>query len=213
MADNISSLSMAESRICDELKQPIEQSVIEQFAQDGVVVLRDIIPKSWVERMGSALALLAEDLRPVRGKAAEPGSFIGDTVIWQVIDDFRDFAWYSPAARIAASLMRSKRINFYYDQLFIKPPYCAVRTPWHHDITFWPLEGEQICTVWLPIDKVEVASGGLEFVAGSHLWGKRFKAVRPDNLSYLLSAELEDPPDIESDRSKYKIVPLARARR
>jgi len=198
---------MAESsRMCDELEQPIEQSAIEQFARDGVVVLRNVIPKSWVERMAPALALLADDIRPVRGHAAEPGSFIADTVIWQVINDFRDFAWYSPAARIAAALMRSKRINFYHDQLFIKPPHCVVRTPWHHDITFWPLEGEQICTIWLPTDTVEVASGGVEFVAGSHLWGKRFKAVRPDNLSYMLSTEFEDPPDIDSDRSHYNIV-------
>ena len=35
-------------------------------------------------------------------------------------------------------------------------------TPWHHDITFWPVSGEQIVSVWIALDRTNLDNGGLE---------------------------------------------------
>ena len=40
-------------------------------------------------------------------------------------------------------------------------------TPWHHDATFWPIEGERIASVWTSVDSVDAETSALEFIAGS----------------------------------------------
>ncbi len=34
--------------------------------------------------------------------------------------------------------------------------------PWHHDLTFGPLEGSQLCSIWMPLDPVTTETRGLE---------------------------------------------------
>ena len=68
--------------------------------------------------------------------------FSGDLFLWKVDDDFRDWVYDSPASRIAQQVLDSTRVRHFYDQLFVKPPGCHVPTPWHHDVTFWPVDIE-----------------------------------------------------------------------
>ena len=42
------------------------------------------------------------------------------------------------------------------------------RTAWHQDIGYFQVEGEQLCTSWIPLDSVDQASGAMSFVRGSH---------------------------------------------
>ena len=44
---------------------------------------------------------------------------------------------------------------------------------------YYCVDGEQVCSIWLPLDPVPKESG-LEFVAGSHLLGKMFINFRND---------------------------------
>ncbi len=97
-------------------------------------------------------------------------------------------------------------MNFFYDQLFVKPAGCHVATPWHQDVTFWPVEGEQLCSIWITFDDVSRESSGLEFVRGSHRWPNRYKAVTPDYNPYMMDSDLEDPPDIDSHREDFDLV-------
>ena len=87
----------------------------------------------------------------------------------------------------------SKPIRFFYDQMFVKHPKDPVEseswesltdprghlgnTPWHQDITFWPVTGEQIVSVWIALDRTDLNNGGLEFVPGSSDFLERYEAV------------------------------------
>jgi ectoine hydroxylase-related dioxygenase (phytanoyl-CoA dioxygenase family) len=73
-------------------------------------------------------------------------------------------------------------------------------------LTFWPIEGTQICSIWVPVDPVTRESSGLEYVRGSHRWNRRFKAVSPDYHPAPLASNLEDPPDIDAHRADYDLV-------
>ena len=53
-------------------------------------------------------------------------------------EEFMAFALKSPAAHIAAKMMRLDDVRFFYDQLFIKEPGTLAPTVWHHDLPFWP---------------------------------------------------------------------------
>jgi ectoine hydroxylase-related dioxygenase (phytanoyl-CoA dioxygenase family) len=180
---------------------------IETFARDGVVHARGLFPERWVRRMADAVdACVARPTFYGEVVSMREQGFSGDLFLWKQIDAFRDFVFESPAARIARRILGSCRVRFFYDQIFVKPPGCHVATPWHHDVTFWPVEGRQLCSIWMTFDRVTREASGLEFVRGSHRWPQRFKAVTPNRDPYMLDSDLEDPPDIDGHRADYDLV-------
>ena len=50
------------------------------------------------------------------------GAYFNDYCNWQQIEQFRDFAFNSPAGEIAASLMKSKYTVFYHEHVLNKEP-------------------------------------------------------------------------------------------
>jgi ectoine hydroxylase-related dioxygenase (phytanoyl-CoA dioxygenase family) len=180
---------------------------IASYDRDGVLFARGLFQQSWIERMAAALDhAVANPTDYGNTVSLRDQGFSGDLFLWKEHDDFRDFIYESPASHIAARLLRSKRVNFFYDQLFVKPAGCHVATPWHQDVTFWPVAGEQLCSMWLTFDPVSRESSGLEFVRGSHTWPSRYKAVTPDYNPYMMDSDLEDPPDIDAHREDFDLV-------
>ena len=101
--------------------------------------------------------------------------------------------------------MRSTKVNIFFDQWLIKEPGTQIETPWHHDLPYWPVIGNDICSLWLALDPVNVDNGSVEYIKGSHRWGQRLK---PQSFSGTVSfsEKLSPMPDIESQRDKYDIV-------
>lgn len=145
-----------------------------------------------------------EVLRDIAGRRAEL-RFFADTFVWQKFDELRDFVVNSPAADIAAALLRSHKVNLLFDQFMIKAPGTSTRTLWHHDRPYWPVAGSQVCTLWVALDPVTNESGAVEYVCGSHRWDQRYKAVafKDDNL---YKEDLPPVPDIDATRDQFKIV-------
>ena len=50
------------------------------------------------------------------------GAYFNDYCNWEKIPQFRDFVFNSPAAEIAATLMRSKYSVFYHEHVLNKEP-------------------------------------------------------------------------------------------
>ena len=180
---------------------------IAQYDRDGVLCARGLFDDAWVERMAAAIdRAVADPTQYGEAVSMRDKGFSGDLFLWKERDEFRDFVYESPASRIAAQLLRSKRVNFFYDQLFVKPAGCHVATPWHQDVPFWPVAGEQLCSMWMTFDEVSRSSSGLEFVRGSHRWPNRYKAVTPDYNAYMMDSDLEDAPDIDAQREQYDLA-------
>jgi ectoine hydroxylase-related dioxygenase (phytanoyl-CoA dioxygenase family) len=97
-------------------------------------------------------------------------------------------------------------VRFFYDQMFIKEPGTDAPTPWHQDLSFWPIRGEQICSFWIPCDPVNRENSGLLYVKGSHRWPQRFKAISPDYLATLIDDQMDDVPDINANLDKYELL-------
>ena len=92
------------------------------------------------------------------------------------------------------------------ESVFIKEPGTLDRTPWHHDQPYTYVDGEKICSFWIPLDPVSRETC-LECVAGSHKWGRWYAAPDFDGGPYLGSEDhLEAPPDIEAHRDDYTIL-------
>ncbi len=194
---------MTETEVRDLTEQEIRQ-----FEEDGIVLLRGLFSAECLERLA---ALADEDMAnpgPLHmelQKGDGPGRFFFDTFMWTRMDGFKDFVFKSPAAKIAASAMRADKVNIFFDQLLIKEPGTEEPTPWHHDMTYWPVRGRQICTVWLALDVVDKNSGAVEYVKGSHLWGAEYAppAFAGDNR---YDTGLPKVPDIASMRDELEFA-------
>ena len=134
------------------------------------------------------------------------GRFHNDMFMWTRDDDFHAFVFDSPAADIARAVMRATRVNFFYDHLLVKQPLAAEPTPWHHDLPYWPIAGDQVCSVWLALDPGTLATGVVEYVAGSHRWDRRFEPETFIPGRPFDDQGLEPVPDIDAHRDDYRIL-------
>ena len=138
------------------------------------------------------------------------GRFHGNLRLWQHDPDFRQFCLSSQLPSIASQFFGGGRVNLLYDQLFVKEPGTANRTRWHNDQPYWPIRGDQVLSIWVALDPTTAESGALEFVRGSHRWGKWFQPEKFGDTQghddYERNPDYVAMPDIESDRSSYDIV-------
>lgn len=190
---------------------PISQDDIDAFRRDGVVCLRGVFSQDWrdliargIKREMAAPGPIARDYTPEGGT----GRFFGSLVMWRRVPEFEDFVRHGPAAAIAAAAMGSDTAIFYHDQLLVKEPGTEEVTPWHHDQPYYPVDGEQVASIWLPLDPVARDSAP-EFVAGSHRWGRWFapRYFKDGTTYYAPAADgLAPTPDIDAHRADYRIL-------
>ncbi len=192
------------------LTRAITQEEIDTYARDGIVCLRGLFDADWVETMrGAAEECMSSPPTPLTQEIAEmkakDGRFFFDTYVWLRNQTCRQFVFESPAAEIVGRIMQSTKSNIFFDQWLIKEPGTDVPTPWHHDMPYWPVLGDHICTLWLALDHVTGESGAVQYIKGSHRWGQRYK---PNSFSGKTSftENLPPVPDIEAERDKHDIV-------
>lgn len=150
----------------------LTQEQIDSYQRDGVVLIKGLF-KDHVEALRAGVArnmaepgeYAAENL-----KDGEGGRFFDDYCNWPRIPEFEEVIRNSPAAEVAADLMKSDRVQVFHDHVLVKEPGTSKPTPWHQDGPYYFVEGQQTVSFWSPLDPVREAS--LRCVAGSHLWEK-----------------------------------------
>lgn len=148
------------------------QDVVDDYERDGAAVLRSAISGGWIDRLSREIDLLMSDERHGRnmGKEGE-GRFHGDSFLWLRSPVMQAFLRGGRLAEVAAAVMGSGQVRFFMDQLLVKEPGALKRTPWHQDLLYWPLSGEQILSIWIPLDAATPETGVVTYVKGSHRWG------------------------------------------
>ena len=184
---------------------PIPDADVDAFWRDGVICLRGLFDADWIAHMRAAVEDdLAHPGPLAREYATQKGQrFLGDIGAWAVKPGLRRYVEESPAVEIAARMLRSRQVNFLYDQLFVKEPGTAAVTPWHQDGPYWPVKGDQILSIWLALDDVTVESSGVEYIKGSHRWGREFRPIHfgGDTEAYKMLPG-ETLPDIDALRKE-----------
>lgn len=180
---------------------------IQRYHDDGVVMIRQAIDPNW-------LRLVEAGVERARGDMSLQGRFMSrktagyqmDTFLWKHVDEIRDAIYYGPFAHWAQQLLGAREVRFFYDQMFVKEPGTDAPTPWHQDLSFWPIRGEQITSFWIPLDPVTRESSGLMYVRGSHRWPQRFKAISPDYVAAIIDEKMDDIPDINANPDQYELL-------
>jgi hypothetical protein len=104
----------------ESLPREITKAEIETFEQDGAVCLRGMFDADWVERMRRAIDRVYGQGQQFMKMNPDgtPGRFYFNLYMWSFDQDFRALAFESPAAQLAAKLLRSRRINLISETLF-----------------------------------------------------------------------------------------------
>jgi ectoine hydroxylase-related dioxygenase (phytanoyl-CoA dioxygenase family) len=137
---------------------------------------------------------------------ASKGSFLLDTGIAARLREFRSFSLGGAAPEIAAALLESERVNFFGDQIFVKEPGTRERTAFHQDATYFEIDGDQCCVLWVPVDPVTLEGGTMQYWRGSHKDGKLYQPNVFIAQTPFPGAEGELLPDIEGHVGDYDIV-------
>jgi ectoine hydroxylase-related dioxygenase (phytanoyl-CoA dioxygenase family) len=154
----------------------VSSADVEAFQGDGAVVLKGALGLEWVERLAQGVEHNRAHPSPWSHWYTSPDRSIGfwaDYVTWSDVAPYRQVVFDSGLAGVAASLMRSPTARFFHEHVLVKEPGAQERTPWHHDQPYYPIDGDQNVSMWIPLDPVPGESA-LRFVAGSHRWGRWF---------------------------------------
>jgi ectoine hydroxylase-related dioxygenase (phytanoyl-CoA dioxygenase family) len=195
----------------------LSEADVQAFQADGAVCLRGLFSNYWldeiargIERNLAAPSQYSESLKGDSGTSR----FFNDYCNWQQISEFQAYIYHSPAAQIAAQLMGSQQAIIYHEHVLIKEPGNSIRTPWHQDQPYYPIDGQQMCSIWMPLDPV-TAESTLLFVKGSHtrenyFVPRKFATAKNYQIKGGQTNVIYDSiPDIDADPDKYPILSWA----
>jgi ectoine hydroxylase-related dioxygenase (phytanoyl-CoA dioxygenase family) len=207
----------------------VTDAEVESFWRDGVVCLRRIIPPDLLEDMvgpveealmgtatadlsgmGDALEAGAGAERAVDAAVTASGiprgHFKAGTDHWLEQPEFLNFATRSPLPEIVARLLDSRNVYLYEDSVLVKEPGTQEKTAFHQDLAYFHLDGDRICTTWVPLDSVSAETGAVKFVAGSH---RDRTTYRPNLFVTTMSmpgTEGEVVPDFDVVKGEARII-------
>lgn len=144
---------------------------IREYDENGATVLRGVVPPEWVARLADSIdgVLEAENAGREMSREGE-GRFFGGMYNTLTDPGLRAFVLESGLGEVAGRLMQSREVRFFYDQLLVKEPGTAKVTPWHQDLPYWPTKGEDVISLWVPVDPATPETGVVTYVKGSHRW-------------------------------------------
>ena len=191
-----------------------ERRYAEEASRGSLIesMLQPTLEQSHIHAMGQmgemldtqGVDVLRDELPGASDKQAD-GQFI---LVNNAVIDYpavQRLAFESPLGQVAAQLFAAQKVNFLFDQIFIKQPGAGTRTAFHQDWGYFHVDGEQVASFWTAAESVSKENGGMGYVRGSHLWDlhspNAFIAQMTD-----ASNGLPALPDIEGNESDYDIV-------
>ncbi|MEM7269622.1 MAG: phytanoyl-CoA dioxygenase family protein [Pseudomonadota bacterium] len=185
----------------------VDESTISAFRENGAAPLYGVF-SDWVETLRAGIDFNFENPSKF-GKLYQGedggGWFLSDYCNWNAIAEYRDFVLNSDAAAIGGALMGAETVQLFHEHVLVKQPKAGVPTPWHQDAPYYSVAAPKTVSLWIPLDEVP-RERTLEFVAGSHLWGKHYRPERFNGQALNEGDGLEAMPDISGNRGDFDIV-------
>ena len=174
------------------------------YKNNGAILIKNIF-EPWIESLQKGFEKVLKDPGPHARENVtnEEGRFFEDYCNWQRISEFQKFAEESPAAQIVAEATESKSIQLFHEHIFVKDPGTVKETPWHQDMPYYCVDGNDTGSFWIPLDPI-TKENSLKILLGSH---KFTKLIRPTKWSnnkpwYKNDDNYMDMPNINSMEKK-----------
>ena len=175
--------------------RPITTEEMETYERDGVVCLRSIVGRRWIDSLIPAARRIAIDNEDFGLLPTYPGRYMS-----RKVPEFRKFVFESPVAEAAARVMRSGMVRFFFDEFFVKPPRSSKKTIWHCDRMGWPTVGKMVPSIWVPLTPI-AEENSLECIAGSQSRDVRYWLFSPNARQMQRPADREPHPDEDKLRA------------
>jgi ectoine hydroxylase-related dioxygenase (phytanoyl-CoA dioxygenase family) len=191
------------------LIRPVSDEEKAAYERDGAAIVKGVIPQDWVDFMRAAVERIMDLSHPSSQNYADDGQprFFSQTWPWLFDDAFKAWAIKGPLVDVAAQVISDPEVIFFYDQIFAKEPGAGKATPWHQDLPFLPMAGEQMLRIWVPFDKVGADGGAIHYLRGSHKWETIYHPIGFKNIAAITDTYVNSPyadwPDFEADYDKY----------
>ena len=171
----------------------------------GAIVIKNVF-KPWIKSLQKGFdKVLTNPGSHAREnvKTKGEGRFFEDYCNWERIPEFKKCIKESPAAQIVAEATGSKSIQLFHEHIFVKDPGTSKETPWHQDMPYYCVDGNDTGSFWIPLDQIS-KENSLRVLLGSH---KFPKLVRPTKWSnnkpwYKNDDNYMDMPNINSMEEK-----------
>ena len=188
------------------MKKYLSDLEIDLYQDQGAILIKNIF-NPWIDllRAGFEKVLLEPGPHARENVKNEEGRFFEDYCNWQRIPEFKKFAEESPAAQIVGEATGSKSIQLFHEHIFVKDPGTIKETPWHQDMPYYCVNGNDTGSFWIPLDQI-TKENSLQILLGSH---KLPKLVRPTKWSnnkpwYKNGENFMDMPSINTDENILK---------
>lgn len=147
------------------------------FERDGVCYLPGAFT-DWVEPLRDGLDRMMMTPREYAfpnesAVEGEPGRFFDAYCNWQRVPEFLAYTLTSGAASVAAQCMRSTTAQFFHEHVFSKEAGTQKPTPWHHDLPYYCVDGQQTASVYVALDETPEETA-VRFLTGSHRDGNTY---------------------------------------
>ena len=155
--------------------QILNDNEIKEFNRDGAILLKGKFDQNWIEKLKIGINKAKSNPSPRftnHTKDQNLPSYLEDFWTWSLHEEFRDFVYNSPTAKIASELLGAKKINLVMDNWFFREAGSKSKPPFHHDISYFDFDGS-MCVLWIPLEPVK-KQDGIAWIKGSHLWDKLF---------------------------------------
>jgi ectoine hydroxylase-related dioxygenase (phytanoyl-CoA dioxygenase family) len=183
---------------------------IEDYQNFGVIIIKDIF-KDWIKtlRLGFQKFLDNPSKHGRENVNENQGRFFEDYCNWERIKEFRDCIYNSPAAKIFSEATFSKVTQIFHDHIFIKEAGTQKKTPWHQDMPYYCVDGNDTGSFWIPLDEVN-KENNLKLILGSHKWPKLVRPTKWSNNQswYSNDSSFIDLPRIDEFRQNILIPEL-----
>ena len=174
----------------------ITQQDIDDYNRDGVVCLRKVLDRDWIDSLEPIARKVIIDKQDVGLLPTIPGRYMA-----RCIPEYRRLVFESPIAEAAARVIGAKEVRFFFDEFFAKPPQSDAKTLWHCDRMGWPTSGVMVPSIWIPLTPI-VKANSLEVLAGTQHDDVPYWLFSPNARRMIKPDDRASHPDIESRRGE-----------
>lgn len=147
---------------------------VEEYQKDGHILLRGVAGAQEIAAyrpvIHGAVARYNYLSRSVDGEGSAARSFLQIINLRAKDTAARRFVLARRFGRLAAELLGVDAVRVYLDQALYKEQG-GKTTHWHQDSLYFPLETDQVISMWMPLVDITPEMGSLQFASGSHTEG------------------------------------------
>lgn len=146
----------------------------EHLRKNGHALIRSVVDLEGLvshrRAIRDAMQQYGNEDREIGSRDTYGKAFLQVTNLWEKDERVKRFVFERRFADIAAELLGVEKVRLYHDQALFKEPGGG-HTPWHQDKFYWPLDTDNMITMWMPLVDADEEMGLIRFASGSHLGG------------------------------------------